>query len=235
MRPYVLLFTVYGLSINRPPLALSPSLFPSLALSICVIFCCNATCEHCEQRVFLHCSFVNFMYFWCAIFNRMRKRRRKMLTLNLIGIWNDGRPCTRQIGRSRWSNRFTLLLLALTFLCFDFFNSLLNRYREQWTRWDSDFLDRLKFRSNFFLVCAVELYQSMRRWSTNESFGISNDLTQLIVGTFYFETEMHRAVWSGSNNDCNQRKQHTFDINTWNLFFVPFARHLFYRVYSIQI
>lgn len=148
MRPYVLLFTVYGLSINRPLLALS--LFPSLALSICVIFCCNATCEHCEQRVFLHCSFVNFMYFWCAIFNRMRKRRRKMLTLNLIGIWNDGRPCTRQIGRSRWSNRFTLLLLALTFLCFDFFNSLLNRYREQWTRWDSDFLDRWKFRSNVF-------------------------------------------------------------------------------------
>lgn len=124
------------------------------------------------------CTSVNFMYFLCVQFLiEVKKNADSQFNWHLKWRLETMYSTTCQILKMVETH----FLALLCFTQFDFFNSLFNRCECMWTE-QVNLLGRSKFHDMYFSK-TVEL-STTQGWSTDDSVGISNDLTQLIVGIF---------------------------------------------------
>lgn len=169
------------------------------------------------------------------------EERRKMLTLNLIGIWKRRQPCTRQMAKMVELLRlFARASISLIHFLIAIVADAVAVEHE--TKRDSDSLGRLKFQDmHFFSLLFANKksnYQSMGMIDQWIGWNFKQFNTAY-CGNICFSLQMNGVV-SGSSGDNNSKKNNK---STWNwsprflsynspiitlIFFSDWLKHIFF-------
>lgn len=162
-----------------------------------------------------------------------KQKKRKMQTLNLIGIWKRQQPvytiCTSN-GAQRWSIHFifafSFCLRFLPVASFDFFNSLFNRYRYR----NLDLLHRPVWDSK--RMQAVFVASRLVKPNDNQSMGLIDQFNCMEFRK-RFNTHFSTFMYCGNILICNRKINGMADFfwpeTQWNSLFTLFNGSIWLR------
>lgn len=141
------------------------------------------------------------MYFWCTIFNRMKRSKNADSQFNWHLIRRQTMHCAVHVKSvSRWSNRFTFALASISLIrrLIGIVNSVQDEIRIYLTAWNSN----ARFLFSFFRLFS-RIKSKTWGWSTNylEFQTIPHKLFKCrhCGKLLLFERKCTQDVWSGSN------------------------------------